>query len=123
QPAISYTNNSSSVIYRKYVINVGYSEKLSNIIDFIPRAAFFSQGPSHEIDFGADFKFRLTQNETTNYAVYAGGYLRVGDAFIPKLRIDMGDLSFSFSYDISTSKLSQVSKTAGGPEITLLYLC
>jgi len=122
RPTISYSNNSSSVIYRKFVLNAGYSEPLNSRIDFIPRIALFTQGPSHEFDFGADFKFKITQNANTNYALYAGAYLRVGDAFIPKLRIDMGDLSFSFSYDVTTSKLAQVSQTAGGPEITLLYI-
>ena len=122
QPSVSYSNNSSSVIYRKFVVNVGYATNLSKLFDVIPRAAFFFQGPSREIDFGADVKFHLIQNATTNYAIYAGGYYRVGDALIPKLRIDMGDLSFSFSYDFTVSKLGQVSQAAGGPEITLLYL-
>lgn len=122
QPSVSYSNNSSSEIYRKYVVNVGYSENLSKLVDVIPRIAYFRQGPSQEIDFGADFKFHLTQNANTNYAIYAGGYYRVGDALIPKLRIDMGDLSFSFSYDFTVSKLGEVSQIAGGPEITLLYL-
>lgn len=122
QPSISYSNNSSSVIYRKFVLDAGYSKKLNDKIDFIPRLAFMTQGPSHEFDFGADLKFKITQNMNTNYALYAGAYLRVGDAFIPKLRIDMGDLSFGFSYDFTISKLAQVSQTAGGPEITLLYI-
>src|SRR5205814_571876 len=122
RPTVSYTDNLSSVIYRKFVLDAGYSEKLNDKIDVIPRLAFLAQGPSHEFDLGADFKFKITQGMNTNYALYAGAYLRMGDAFIPKLRIDMGDLSFSFSYDFTTSKLAKVSQTAGGPEITLLYI-
>ncbi|MEO5673865.1 MAG: PorP/SprF family type IX secretion system membrane protein [Chitinophagales bacterium] len=122
RPAVSYSNTVSSVIYRKFVLNAGYSEKLTGTIDFIPRAAFITQGPSNELDLGADFKFSLTRNAATNYALYAGAYYRSGDAFIPKLRIDMGDLSLGFSYDITVSKLAEASQTAGGPEITILYI-
>jgi type IX secretion system PorP/SprF family membrane protein len=122
QPTLSYTNNATSVIYRKWVLNAGYSFPLSDKLNLMPRLAGFLQGPSQEAIIGADMKITLTESSTTHYAVYAGAYYRIGDAFIPKLRIDMGDLSFSLSYDFTTSKLGQVSSSAGGPELSLIYI-
>jgi len=121
-PKVSYSNNAESTIYRKWVLNGGYSRPLSPILDIMPRAALFIQGPSKEFILGADAKYKLTQNATTNYSVYAGIYYRVGDAFIPKVRVDMGDLSFGLSYDFTASKLSKVNTAAGGPELTVVYV-
>ena len=122
EPTLSYSENAQSVIYRKFVADVGYAGTLTDLLEVMPRAACFLQGPSKEIILGADLKFKLTQSTTTNYAVYTGVYYRYGDAIIPKFRLDMGDLSFSFSYDFTTSQLSEISGTAGGPEIALIYI-
>jgi len=122
EPTVSYSNNSESVIYRKYVLNAGYAKTLSDKTEVLPRAAVFIQGPSRDFIFGTDLKFRLTQNATTNYNVYAGLYYRTGDALIPKFRIDMGDLSIAFSYDVTVSKVTDANDNAGGPELSLIYV-
>ncbi len=122
QPTVSYSNNAESVIYRKWVASAGYSRPLNKMFDILPRAAVFIQGPSKEIIFGSDVKVKLTRNAVTNYSVYAGAYYRVGDALIPKFRVDMGDLSFSLSYDFTVSKLAKANQSSGGPELTLIYV-
>jgi hypothetical protein len=40
---------------------------------------------------------------------------------IPKFRLDMGDLAFSFSYDFTTSQLAELNASKGGPELSLIY--
>jgi type IX secretion system PorP/SprF family membrane protein len=122
QPVVSYSNNAESVIYRKWVGSAGYSLPITEKFDLLPRAAVFFQGPSNEFILGSDLKIKLTEGETTEYSVYAGAYYRAGDAFIPRIRVDMGELSFGISYDFTTSDLKKVSQTAGGPEITLIYV-
>jgi type IX secretion system PorP/SprF family membrane protein len=122
QPTVSYSNNAESVIYRKWVGNAGYSLPLNKKFDLLPRAAVFIQGPSNEFILGSDLKIKLTQGQSTDYSIYAGAYYRVGDAFIPRFRVDMGELSFGLSYDFTTSELKKVSQTAGGPELTLIYV-
>lgn len=121
QPTLSYSGNGESTVYRKYVFNGGYSKDISTRINAMPRAAVFLQGPSKELILGGDVKFKLTENATTNYAIYAGMYYRVGDALIPKFRLDMGDLAFSFSYDFTTSQLNELNASKGGPELSLIY--
>ncbi|MCY7409796.1 MAG: PorP/SprF family type IX secretion system membrane protein [Chitinophagales bacterium] len=121
KPTVSYSGNGESTIYRKYVLNFGYAKEISSSITAMPKAAAFIQGPSKELILGGDVKFDLTQNSTTNYAIYAGVYYRVGDALIPKFRIDMGDLCIGFSYDFTTSGLAEISNSKGGPELSLIY--
>lgn len=121
QPGITYFNNDLSVIHRKFGFNAGLAKSLSDMIEIEPRLAFFRQGKSQEILLGADLKIVLARSSNANYAIYLGGYYRVGDALIPKLRIDMGDLTFGLSYDFNMSSLSEVSQLAGGPELTISF--
>ncbi len=122
EPGLTYFGNNTSVINRKWVVSTGLSKIISPMVEMQPRAALFVQGPSTEIEFGTDIKIVLSKNSNTNYAVFLGAYLRLGDAFIPKFRIDMGDLSFGLSYDLPVSSLSEVSKLAGGPELSIAFL-
>ncbi len=122
EPGISYFGNDASRINRKWVISTGLAKSISPMAELLPRAAFFIQGPSSEFEFGTDVKIVLSKNSNTNYAIFLGAYLRLGDAFIPKFKIDMGDLSFGLSYDIPVSGLSEISRLAGGPELSIAFL-
>ncbi|MEO6166966.1 MAG: PorP/SprF family type IX secretion system membrane protein [Chitinophagales bacterium] len=121
QPGITYYGNDLSVIYRKFAFNAGLAKTLSDMLEIQPRLAFFQQGKSTELLFGADLKILLSKNVSSNYALYFGGYYRVGDAIIPKIRIDMGDLTFGLSYDFNMGSLSEVNQLAGGPELTVSF--
>ncbi|MBX7109157.1 MAG: PorP/SprF family type IX secretion system membrane protein [Chitinophagales bacterium] len=121
QPSLSYYSNDLSVIHRKYAINAGFAKSISAMLEIQPRIAFFQQGKSTEILLGTDLKIVLAKNSNANYALYLGGYYRVGDALIPRLRIDMGDLAFGLSYDFNTGSLSEINQLAGGPELSIIF--
>lgn len=121
QPGISYYDNDLSVIHRKYAVNAGLAASLSDMLEILPRIAFFQQGKNTELLLGTDLKIVLAKNSNANYALYLGGYYRVGDALIPKLRIDMGDLAFGLSYDFNTGSLSEINQLAGGPELSISF--
>ncbi|MEP7128460.1 MAG: PorP/SprF family type IX secretion system membrane protein [Chitinophagales bacterium] len=121
QPRITYFNNDLSVIHRKFAVNAGLAKTLSDLLEIEPRIAFFQQGKNTELLLGADLKIVLSKSSNSNYALYLGGYYRVGDALIPKLKIDMGDLAFGLSYDFNMSGLSEINQLAGGPELSISF--
>lgn len=121
QPSLSYYGIEHSVVHRKFVINTGLARSLSDMLEIEPRIAFWQQGKISELLLGADLKIVLAKNAAANYALYLGGYYRVGDALIPKLRIDMGDLAFGISYDFNMGSLSEINPLAGGPELTIAF--
>ena len=121
QPSVSYYGNEHSIVHRKFVINTGLARAISEMLEIEPRIAFWQQGKLNELLLGADLKIVLAKNASANYAIYLGGYYRVGDALIPKLRIDMGDLTFGLSYDFNMGSLSEINQLAGGPELTIAF--
>lgn len=121
QPEISYFGNEVTVIKSKFVVNAGFARLLSDMLEIEPKLAFWQQGKSSALLLGADLKVILAKNSSANYALYLGGYYRVGDALIPKIRIDMGDLAFGLSYDFNMSSLAEINQLAGGPELTISF--
>jgi hypothetical protein len=47
--------------------------------------------------------------------------MRVGDAFIPVVKLDMLPLSIAVSYDVNISTLNTVSQGQGGFELSISY--
>jgi type IX secretion system PorP/SprF family membrane protein len=122
KPTIAYYNNTDAFIYRKYVLSSGFAKVLSPLLEIQPRVAFYMQGATYDLLLGSDLKVVLSKNTGSNYALYIGGYYRVGDAIIPKFRIDMGDLSFGVSYDFNVATLGAINQLAGGPELSVSFL-
>lgn len=121
QPGLSYFDSDLATINRKYAVNAGFAKTFSDLLEIEPRIAFFQQGKNTELLLGADLKVALSKSNNANYAIYFGGYYRVNDALIPKIRIDMGDLAFGLSYDFNMGSLSSVNQLAGGPELTISF--
>ena len=53
---------------------------------------------------------------------YGGAWVRLGDAFIPYIGLEFGDLRVGTTYDINTSSLKAASQSRGGIEISLIYI-
>lgn len=71
---------------------------------------------------GGAAAFSLGADEMNTAYLYAGGWLRVGDAIIPYLGVEFSDLRFGVSYDVNISSLKPASNTRGGIEISLIYI-
>jgi type IX secretion system PorP/SprF family membrane protein len=64
---------------------------------------------------------RVSDNESDPVlAIYGGVFYRVNDAAIPSFKLDYKQISFTASYDFTTSKLRPASNGAGGLEITVI---
>ncbi|TND08433.1 MAG: hypothetical protein FD123_2229 [Bacteroidetes bacterium] len=91
-----------------------------------PSAVYMQQGPANEILLGTMIRYKLkngtkTTSLLTESGVALGAHYRFGDAIIPQLYYDLGDIFIGLSYDVNTSTYSEASKAKGGFEITLRY--
>ena len=72
-------------------------------------------------DLGSSSKY--TGYNDDGIKVYAGAMYRIGDAFIPLVKVLVRNkLSIGMSYDFTLSKFSQASLFRGGPEFSLSYI-
>ncbi len=79
------------------------------------------QGKATETIIGGTTQFVVTPTTHTPISVYAGGWLRLNDAFIPYFGLEFSNMRLGITYDINTSSLSTASLRKGGLEISLAY--
>ena len=93
----------------------------------IPGFIWQKQGPSSELILGSYFRSKL-KNESRYTGIFKesalalGIFYRVGDAFIPKLALEMFNFNLGVSYDFTASGLAGPTGGNGGLEISLQYI-
>jgi type IX secretion system PorP/SprF family membrane protein len=71
---------------------------------------------------GGAYGLNLNADETSPTNLYLGSWFRVGDAVIPYIGLEFGELHFGASYDVNVSSLKPASNMRGGAEMSLIYI-
>ena len=113
-----------------YMKVVGHFDALIGVKNsnfaFVPGFLYMGQGPSHEILPGCYVRYMLREeSKFTGYvkgaAILIGTHLRVKDAFIPSVQLEVAEYTIGISYDMNTSGLKTATSGKGGFEISLRY--
>jgi type IX secretion system PorP/SprF family membrane protein len=119
-----YTNNSTTTLQNKYVINAGVNHATSEINRFIMFGDLFLQGGHRQLLAGVLYQTELARNydeeKALNFSL--GAFYRWNDAFIPVVKMEVYSVSFGLSYDVNVSKLKTASNWRGGFELTASYV-
>ncbi len=83
-----------------------------------PNAYFSYQAKSYEIVGGLNAHYNLSGDGEK--ILIAGMYYRYRDAVIPMLGLGLKDVTFTFSYDATTSSLKNYNNTRGAFEISII---
>lgn len=81
-----------------------------------------SQGKTSETVIGGAMEFSVAPNAEKPTNFYAGSWIRIGDAVIPYIGLEWGDLRLGVTYDANVSNLKTGSSGRGGMEISLIYI-
>ncbi len=107
----------------KYVFSAGVKLSIDDYTSFTFQADHSTQGGFVETIGGVMYTYKLGDDpENAQYALNLGAFLRVGDAMIPVLKLDMYPLSIAISYDVNISPLKTVSQGMGGVELSISYI-
>jgi type IX secretion system PorP/SprF family membrane protein len=71
---------------------------------------------------GGAYGLNLNADESSPTNLYLGSWFRVGDAVIPYIGLEFGELHFGASYDVNVSSLKPASNLRGGAEMSLIYI-
>jgi type IX secretion system PorP/SprF family membrane protein len=71
---------------------------------------------------GGAYGLNLNADESSPTNLYLGSWFRVGDAVIPYIGLEFGELHFGASYDVNISSLKPASNLRGGAEMSLIYI-
>lgn len=122
QPTKSFRDNSASVIPRKYVLHGSMQLRVSQRFELHPKINLTFQGPDKEYVFGTFLKVNLDKTQNNDYGIYIGQFVRLHDALIEMVRMDVRQISVAFSYDVNVSSLHLATAARGGPELSLIYI-
>lgn len=119
-----YSDNTSTTLQNKFVLNAGVNHATSEINRFIMFGDFFIQGGHRQFLGGVLYQTELARNydEEKSLSFSVGGFYRWNDAFIPVVKMDIYSVAFGLSYDINVSKLKSASTWRGGFELTASYV-
>jgi type IX secretion system PorP/SprF family membrane protein len=92
-------------------------------MNYIHFSANYSiQAKAHNAIMGGAYALNVNGDQDNPTIVYMGSWFRFGDAVIPYVGLEFGDLHIGATYDINVSSLKPGSNMRGGAEISLIYI-
>ena len=123
RPMNSFYQNTAVELQPKWVVSGGAKFILDERSELTVQADYSSQGIARENIFGLMYGYKLGEfTDDPKYLLGIGAFMRVGDAFIPVIQLDMLPLSIGLSYDVNISTLNTVSQGQGGFELSITYI-
>jgi type IX secretion system PorP/SprF family membrane protein len=126
-PNISFLNQEAE-LPRRWVVHGGGELPLTKQLSLLPAAAVMGQNKSMSVTTGANFRF--TNREWKELALRAGGWVHVVnrldsgfsmDAITATAILELERWNLGFSYDMTTSDLTQANNGRGAFEVSLIY--
>lgn len=102
----------------RYIGFLNASMKLNQQVIINPMAYYTSQATASELVGGLSANYNLSGDGETQ--VIGGMYYRVGESLIPLIGFQWKNFRMSFTYDVTTSPLSQYNNARGAIEFSLL---
>lgn len=121
RPRESFFNSSPGIDNRISVRHIGFingSFLVNNQWLVNPNIYFTTQAKSFELVAGLNAHYDLSGDGT--YQLIGGVYYRYQDAFIPMIGLQWNDLKATFTYDATTSTLSNYNNGRGAFEFSLI---
>ena len=119
---ISFYNNINLEMTPKWVGSAGLRMNVSEESFITLYGDYSKQGSYTETLAGFIYSYRLGEDpEDPTYILHIGSMVRLKDALVPVLKLDIGKIGISFSYDVNTSQLRNASYGRGGYEMALKY--
>jgi len=122
RPKLSFYKDATIALDPKITINAGITIPMDERLKLIAQYNQINMGAYNEYLGGALLGYSLYDDglESTR-AFYFGAYLRVKDAIIPSVRLDMETYEVGITYDANISNLRTATKGFGGFELSLVF--
>lgn len=118
---VSFYGNTDLEMVPKWVGSLGIRMNVSEESYFTVYGDYSKQGNYKETVAGFIYSYRLGDPEDPRYVLHLGSMLRLKDALIPVVKIDISHIAVSLSYDANISQLRNASYGRGGFEFALSY--
>jgi type IX secretion system PorP/SprF family membrane protein len=121
RPVESFWEASTGVdnrIAARYNFFVNGSFKLNDRLIIHPNVYFSTQASSWELVGGMAASYDVSG--VGDYVLSVGAYYRVKESLIPSVGLGVKDILFNFSYDVTTSSLTNFANRRGAFELSII---
>ena len=121
RPKVNFKDKNWYLTNRLTVHGGGYfpvSDVVSVNLSFIHQ----TQNKASETVLGGALALNANSDNTNPTNVYVGSWLRLNDAVIPYVGLEIAGLRIGASYDINISSLKAATTSRGGSEISVIYI-
>ena len=121
KPSLSFIDKTWNLSSR-ITVHGGGSFSVGDNLSLSTSAIFQFQNKTTETVIGGALSTNVNSDLLNPTSVFAGSWIRFGDAIIPYIGIEISGLRIGASYDINTSKLKAATASRGGSEFSLIYI-
>ena len=106
----------------RLTVHGGGTFYVSDVVSVNASAIYQSQSKASETTLGAALSLNVNNDDVNPSNVFIGSWVRLKDAIIPYIGIEVGGLRIGASYDVNTSSLKSATNSRGGSEFSLIYI-
>jgi type IX secretion system PorP/SprF family membrane protein len=121
KPSLSFIDKTWNLASR-LSFHGGGSFPLNDALMINASAIYQVQNKASEVVFGGALSALLNGDQSNPTSVYFGSWMRLNDAIIPYIGIEINGLRIGASYDVNTSSLKSATSSRGGSEFSLIYV-
>lgn len=121
RPKVNFKDKSWYLTNRMTVHAGGYFP-VSDVVGVNASAIHQVQNKASETIIGAALSLNANSDNVNPTNVYIGSWLRLNDAVIPYVGVEIAGLRIGASYDVNISSLKAATASRGGSEISVIYI-
>lgn len=119
QPRESFfDNNGDDKISMRHIAFINGIFKINDNVIVNPNVYYTTQASASELMLGVNAAYNLSEHGEKQ--LIAGLYYRLHDALIPAVGLEINNIRFTFSYDVTTSSLKNFNHSQGATEFNIL---
>ncbi len=113
-----FADNGNDQISMRHIAFLNGLFKVTDQVIINPNIYFTTQARASELMLGMNAAYNLSEHGEKQ--IIGGLYYRYGDAIIPMVGLEINNIRFTFSYDVTTSSLKNYNQSFGASEFNLL---
>lgn len=121
KPNLSFIDKTWNLATR-VTVHGGGSFPVSDNLSVHTSVIYQMQNKASELVLGGALSALVNGDEANPTNVYFGSWLRLNDAIIPYIGLEINGLRIGASYDINTSGLKAATLSRGGSEFSIIYI-
>lgn len=113
-----FEDNQSDRIAMRHIGFINAILKLNSQVIVNPAAFYTIMAGASEFNIGMNLAYNLSEHGSKQ--IIGGLFYRYGDAIIPTIGLEINNIRFTFSYDVTSSSLKSFNHSFGADEFNVL---